>query len=407
MKNLKASRHNLLLIIISYLAFISLGLPDGLLGVCWPFISERHSMPLGSLGILLIGFVAGYLSTSSTTGKILSWIPLGMLLAISCGLTGLSLLAFAYSSHWFLIIIASYFLGCGGGAIDTAINVFAASKFSASVVNWLHAFYGVGATSGPVIITWMLTNDQGWYNGYISVAAVQIVLALVFLLTFKYWKLSSEQEPEQHSGSWTEASRLPFVWITILIFFLYTGLEIGVGQWIFTILTESRNVPAEKAGLWTSAYWGSLTVGRILFGFILTRLRVHTVLLGAFAGVIIGALLLAVNQNHLLSLTGLLLIGFSNAPIFPCLISITPKRVGEKHSANIIGFQISAAMIGGAVLPGLAGVLTNSFGWEIIPLTYLIQAILLLSLYLISSQLYRNLKPASVGISKQDAGLSE
>ncbi len=380
----KSSNNKLLLIIISYIAFISLGLPDGLLGISWPFLSLRHGIPLNSLGILLISFVTGYLSTSTTSGKILTKIPLGLVLALSCCITGISLLAFAYSDYWFLVIIASFFLGSGGGAIDTSINVFAASRFSASVVNWLHAFYGIGATAGPFIITWLLVLDKAWYQGYILVGIVQISLSLVFLLTKKYWKVSADQESQPVvQGSYAETFRQPMVWITIFIFFLYTGLEIGVGQWIFTILTKSRDIAANDAGLWTSAYWGSFTASRVVFGFILTRIQVHKVLVAAFTGIIAGAILLVANQSPELSFAGILLMGIFSAPVFPSLISITPKQFGEKHSANVIGFQVSAAMIGGALLPGFAGILMDYFGLEIIPAMYLIEAVLLVILYLI------------------------
>lgn len=390
---MKNPKSNLLLILIAYLSFISLGLPDGLLGISWPFISERHGIPLDSLGILLISFVAGYLTTSTTSGKIISLIPLGLVLTISCAVTGLSLLGFAFSNHWFLVILASFFLGSGGGAIDTSINIFAASRFSASVVNWLHAFYGIGATSGPFIITWLLSLDQEWSQGYILVGAIQISLALIFLFTLPYWKVSGHIEEPQPSGSFREALRLPLVWINPLIFFIYVGLEAGVGQWIFTILTESRGIRAEQAGLWTSAYWGSLTAGRIIFGILLTRLPVHGVLVTAFSGVIFGSFLLVSDFSPFLSLTGIILIGLANAPIFPCLISITPTQVGENYSAHVIGFQLSASMIGGALLPAFAGLLTDFFGWEVIPLTYLVEAVLLLILYLISSGKYRTMKP--------------
>ncbi len=391
MKNPKNVKSNLLLILISYVAFISLGLPDGLLGISWPFISDRHGIPLDSLGILLISFVAGYLTTSTTSGKIVSLIPLGVVLSISCAVTGLSLLGFAFSNHWYLVILASFFLGSGGGAIDTSINIFAASRFSASVVNWMHAFYGVGATSGPFIITWLLSRDQEWSQGYILVGAIQISLALIFLFTLPYWKVTGHTEEPQPSGSIREALRLPFVWINPLIFFIYVGLEAGVGQWIFTILTESRGIRAEQAGLWTSAYWGSLTAGRIIFGILLTRLPVHGILVTAFSGVIFGAFLLASDFSPFLSLIGIILIGLANAPIFPCLISITPLQIGENYAAHVIGFQLSAAMIGGALLPAFAGLLTDFFGWEVIPLTFLVEGVLLLFLYLISSGKYRTI----------------
>jgi fucose permease len=392
MKKSGSVKSSLLLIIIAYLAFISLGLPDGLLGVSWPFISYKHGIPLDSLGILLISFVAGYLSTSTTSGKIISKIPLGLVLSISCAVTGLSLLGFAYFNQWILVIIASFFLGSGGGAIDTSINIFAAKRFSASVVNWLHAFYGLGATSGPFIITWLLSRDQEWYQGYILVGAIQILLALIFLFTASYWQVSNSEDEPQLSGSLTESLKFPMVWVSFLIFFIYVGLEAGVGQWIFTILTQSRGISQEQAGLWTSAYWGSLTAGRIIFGILLTRLPVHGVLLTAFSGIIIGAILLVSDLNPFLSLTGLIIIGFANAPIFPCLISITPEQVGEKYFAHVIGFQLSFSMVGGALLPALSGLLTDYFGWEVIPLIYLLEAVALLALYLISSTNYRRIK---------------
>jgi fucose permease len=386
MKNKKHSKRNLLLILISYLAFISLGLPDGLLGISWPFLSARHGVPLDSLGILLMGFVAGYLTTSTASGKIMRVLPLGLLLTSSCFLTGLSLLAYAYSPYWLLVIAATFFLGAGGGAIDTSINTFAASRFSASVINWLHAFYGIGATAGPFFISWMLLQGREWYQGYITVGIIQIVLAIIFLTTLRFWKAPAGETEVHPAGSYREALRLPLVWIYLFIFFLYSGVEVGVGQWVFTVLTKSRGIPATEAGLWTSAYWGSLTAGRILFGFVLTRLPVHKVLAGALTGIVTGSFLLLINQSNLLSLVGIITIGLANAPVFPCLISVTPSQVGEKHAANVIGFLISAAMIGGALLPGFSGWLTAYFGWEVIPVMYLIEAILLLMLYLASAR---------------------
>lgn len=383
----KQHPRQLLLILISYLAFISLGLPDGLLGVGWPFMSDKLGVPLDALGILLIGFVAGYLSTSTTSGKILRFIPLGLLLSLSCCITGLSLLAYALSDYWFLVIIASFFLGSGGGAIDTSINVFAASRFSPSIINWLHGFYGVGATAGPFLMTWLFVRNQEWHHGYMIVGAVQIILGLVFLTTLNYWKVTSGPDKEVISGSYMQAFRMPIVWINIFIFFLYTGLEFGVGQWIFTILTKSRNLEEETAGLWTSAYWGSFTVGRIIFGFILTKISVQKVMNAAISGMVAGTILLATNYSHLVTLTGLGLIGIACAPVFPCLISLTPKQVGQSQAANVIGFQISAAMIGGAFLPGIAGLMTDYFGWEVITLLYVAEAMLLGLLFHISSRM--------------------
>lgn len=378
-KPIQAVKGSFFLVIVTYLAFISLGLPDGLLGIAWPFMSARAEVPLNSLGILLIGFTIGYLATSSTSGKIVKLISLGMLLAISCILTACSLLAYSLSDAWHIMIVASFFLGAGGGAIDSSINTFAASRFSASTVNWLHAFYGVGATTGPLLVTVMIANDLSWYHGYIAVAAIQISLAVLFFVTQKRWQVSSVSGAEEHhsSAEYLQTLRRPIVWLYMLIFFLYTGLEQGFGQWLFTLLTKSRGIAEEQAGLWASLYWGSLTAGRIAFGIVLTRIPVKKVLVSAMLGIVGGAVLFAMNMNAVTTLLGITILGIANAPVFPSLISVTPERLGREHTATAIGVQISMAMLGGALLPGFAGLLSDRFGLEVIAIVFMMAAIIL------------------------------
>ncbi|RZS98639.1 MFS transporter [Cecembia calidifontis] len=378
------------LILISFIAFISLGLPDGLLGIAWPFISNKLGIPLDNLGVLLMFFVAGYLSSSLTNSKIMSKISLGWLLAFSCFLTGTSLFGFAVSDYWIFLIFSVYFLGAGGGAIDTLLNIFASAKFSPSVVNWLHAFYGIGATSGPLILTWFFTMGHTWKSGYFFVGSIQISLGILFLLTSKMWAVKEDnKESKQEKISYRLTLQKPLVWLSIVIFFIYTGLEVSVGQWLFTILTKSRTIPEESAGLWVSTFWGSLTIGRILFGFLLQRNNAIQVLYIAMAGIILGAGAFMTDLSTLMSFTGIFLIGFSCAPIFPSMIALVPNLFGEKFAANIIGFQVSAAMIGGAILPAVSGFLTDTFGLEIIPVSFLIQAIFLALSYVF---LIKNLK---------------
>lgn len=369
------------LVLVTYLAFISLGLPDGLLGIAWPFMSARSGVPLDALGILLIGFTTGYLLTSSTSGKILKVINLGVLLSLSCVLTGLSLATYAFVSQWQVMIVAAFFLGAGGGAIDSSINTFAAARFSASTVNWLHAFYGVGATAGPLLVTLMLAQHYEWYHGYAIVAGIQISLAILFLITQRLWQVSEGVDDHHSSAEYLHTLGLPVVWLNMAIFFLYTGLEQGFGQWLFTVLTKSRNVAEADAGLWAGAYWGSLTVGRILFGIALKSIPVQKVLRGAFIGVVVGACLFAANLHSFTSALGVLILGFSNAPIFPSLISITPDQLGKEHTATAVGIQISMAMLGGALLPGLAGLLSNQFGLEVISIVFAIASIVLALLF--------------------------
>ncbi len=279
------------------------------------------------------------------------------------------------------MIVASFFLGSGGGAIDSSINTFAASRFSASTVNWLHAFYGVGATTGPLLVTLILTCKLQWYHAYIIVAGIQIALSILFLFTYTNWSIASEENTEEQHSDYFQTLKLPIVWINILIFFLYTGIEQGFGQWIFSILTQSRNISQAEAGLWTSAYWASLTIGRIVFGIVLTKIPVNKVLQGAIFGIVAGTSLVMVDMANGLTLLGIVVLGFSNAPVFPSLISVTPLRIGKQHAATAIGVQISMAMVGASVLPGLAGLLSENYGLEIIPKFFTGTAIVLLLLY--------------------------
>jgi len=379
------SAQSAFLIVVTYLAFVSLGLPDGLLGIAWPFLSVRSHVPLDSLGTLLISFTAGYLLTSSTSGKIMQLMSLGTLLTFSCLVTSLSLLTYSLISQWHLVIIAAFFLGSGGGAIDSSINSFAASRFSASTVNWLHAFYGIGATVGPLLVTFMMANDLQWYHGYIIVSVIQIALSVLFGTTRRKWGVTSAHD-EAHSGSgYFDTLRLPRVWLFSAIFFLYVGVEQGFGQWLFTILTRSRGFDEERAGLWTGLYWGSLTIGRIVFGIVLTKIPVSRVLVGAIIAIAVGIILFALNISNEISLLGVVVLGFANAPVFPSLISVTPAQIGKEHTATAVGVQISTAMLGGALLPGLAGLLSDNFGLEVISKVFSIAAGLLAGLYFVST----------------------
>lgn len=382
------ARHKALLILICFAAFISLGLPDGLLGVAWPYLSVDYGVPLDSLGLLLVCFTAGYLLASFNSGFVLSRIQLGTLLAISCLCTGLSLTGYAYSGAWPALLVMAFFLGAGGGAIDASINTFAASNFSTAVVNWLHAFYGIGATLGPLTMTFYLTRNNSWAPGYRTVAIVQVSLAFIFFFTRKWWKGSKQEEEKIVLAKPRETLALQSTWMSILLFFIYTGIEFSVGQWIFTILTKSRMLPEAAAGSWTSTYYGSLTAGRIAFGFVMTRFSVHKVLTGCMAAVVIGTCLFAFNVSPLITLAGIVLIGLAVAPVFPSLIAMTPDRIGNHHAGNAVGYQVSAAMIGGALLPGFAGLMTDYFGIEVISKIHIMEAIILLVLYMFTARRY-------------------
>lgn len=373
------------LILLAFIAFISLGLPDGLLGVSWPSIRGEFSLPLDALGLLVAVTTTGYLTASFLSGAILHRLPLGTVLAISTLAAAVALLGFALTPAWWLMVALGFVAGLGGGAIDAGLNSYGATHFSPRTLNWLHAFFGLGTTAGPLIVTAVLGADLVWRVSYGVVGSLQLLLALTFFLTRARWtqvpEITDQAEVQVQAASGMETLRRPIVWLGMLMFFFYTGVELMAAQWSYSLLTLGRGMPETEAGLVVSLYWGSLMVGRVLFGFIANRVPLVATLRFCIIGSILGALLFWLNPSTALSVTGLMMIGFFFAPLFASLISLTPQRVGKDHANSAIGFQIASAGLGGAVLTALAGILASAFGLEVIGLTILLASVLLLILY--------------------------
>lgn len=380
-------KHSLLPIGLAYLSFISLGLPDGLNGVAWPSIRNYFGLPLDALGALLVMFTIGYLVSSFSSGRLLSLMSVGSLLALSCLATAVSLIGYALAPAWWVMVALGTLSGLGAGSIDAGLNTFAATRFSARMVNWLHSCYGVGAASGPLIMTSVLAAHHPWQRGYAIVGGGQMALAVCFGLTRKRWIAARRSAAERSSSS--PAVRAPnlatlklrAVWLSIAVFFVYTGIEAAAGTWAFTLFTEAHAVPMMTAGMWVSIYWGALSVGRVLSGVVVGFVSENTLLRGCIAGMVSGAALIWLNASSQLSLIGLGLMGLACAPVFPSLIAATPARLGSGHAANAVGFQIAAAVLGQSLLPALVGVLAGRLGLEVIGPALFAAACALLALF--------------------------
>jgi len=368
------------LILLSYIAFISLGMPDGLLGVAWPGIRRDFSLPLDALGILLIFSTSGYILSSFFSGALVRRLGIGGLLSLSCGATATALLIYSITPFWFLFAAAATLGGLGAGAIDAGINTYVARNHSERMMQWLHASFGIGITAGPFIMTMGLTLTSRWQWGYKVVASAQLILAIAFFLTRNQWKSVhvEEESPEQmEEATLGETLKVLSAWLSMLMFFIYTGVEIGLGLWAYTLLTESRGIAPELAGFITGSYWGMFTAGRMLAGFYSRKFRVTTLIYFSIALALTGILMVILNIHDFLTVAGIALTGFAVAPVFPGLVSDTHNRVGRRFQSHTIGMQIAAAGVGGAVVPTLAGVLARVFGLEVIPL-YVLAALLLL-----------------------------
>lgn len=391
---MKTDRSKIGLILLAFIAFISLGLPDGLLGIAWPSIRNHFSLRLDALGLLLFASTAGYMTSSFLSGKIISKIGIGGTLAASCFLTGAGLIGYTLVPAWWMMVALGIIAGLGAGAIDAGINTYVASNFGEGLMQWLHASYGVGVTLGPIIMTIGLTSFNAWQWGYRNVGIAQILLAACFIFTISMWaqKPQAEQTHEQdllltdYQTPISETLRRPAVWISLLLFFIYTGLEVSFGTWTYSLLTLSRNVSTEVAGLWAGSYWATFTLGRILAGLLTRRLGVKTLLVAGLLAATFGAVLLWWNPFPTASIIAVSIIGFALAPIFPGLMSGTGARVGDHHAANTIGMQISAAGFGAAVVPAFAGVLAQNISLEAIPVYLTGLFLVLITLYALTSR---------------------
>lgn len=387
---------------LAFLAFVSLGLPDGLLGVAWPSIRAGFGLPLDALGLLLAFTTAGYLTSSFFAGRILRALPIGTVLALSTAAAATALLGYALTPFWPVMVALGFLAGLGGGAVDAGLNAYGATHFSARVLNWLHAFFGLGTTVGPLIVTAVLGAGLLWRWSYVVVGSAQVALALTFFFTRGRWlrvaETAAAEKPPVTAARTRDTLSQPLVWLGMLVFFIYTGVELVAGQWSYSLLTLERGVAAQAAGIWVSLYWGGLMVGRVLFGFIADRVPLTQTLRVCIVATAVGALLFWLEPTRTLALVGLIMIGFFLAPIFASLISLTPARVGQTHADSAIGFQIAAAGLGGAVLTGLVGVLARSLGLWVIGASLLLFALLLLVLY----ELLLRVKPHPVEAQLSD-----
>jgi fucose permease len=381
-------KYSLLLVALAYLSFVSLGLPDGLKDVAWPSIRAYFQLPIDALGWLLVMFTTGYLISSFSSGRLLALVSIGTLLALSCLATAISLIGYALAPAWSVMVALGTLAGFGAGAIDAGLNTFAATTFSARMVNWLHASYGIGAATGTGIMTSVLAGHHAWQRGYLIVGGWQLLLALCFGLTRKRWLTMGASNALKDSSSIPVARasnlrtlRLPVVQLSIGVFFVYTGVEAAAGIWAYYLFTESRAVSPITAGIWVSVYWGGLTLGRLLCGLVIEHIAVRWLLRVCLVSIALGATLIWLGGASFLSFAGLGLMGLASAPVFPAMISATPLRLGEAHIANGVGFQIAAAVLGQSLLPTVVGVLAGRIGLEVIGPTLLIAACLLLGLF--------------------------
>lgn len=363
------SRANKLLLVLSFVGFIALGLPDAVIGVAWPALRTHFDLKQDALGPLFITATVGSVMASTATGVILSRIGIGELLAFSCAITAISLFGYTIAPSWIVLVTLGLLTGFGGGAIDAAINTHAATRYSARLVNVLHAFYGVGAAAGPALMTAVLTTGRDWQLGYRTIVGVEIVLAVAFILSRKRWPPPVAAHEEHHGPArLLETLRLGKVQLSLLVFFIYTGCEAAAGAWLFSLLYEARDIATASAGTAVTLYWGGLFTSRLGYAFLPANVSPEAVVRLCIITALGGVLALALNLHPIVDTLAIAVMGLAAGPIFPSLIATTPARVGPRHTANTVGLQISIAAVGLAALPALCGSVAQQLGLELIPI---------------------------------------
>jgi len=376
-----------LLLAIAYLGFVSLGLPDPIAGVAWPSIRDAFRLEQASFGLIFVGLGCGYCASGFFGGKLTHLLGLGNLLWASSALVAVAMFASGAAPAWPVVVGAAVVWGLGSGGIDAGLNAYAVRHFSARHMNWLHACYSFGATLGPLVMTAMVVRLGDWRLGYAAVGGAMAGMAALFLATRRGWsdpaRESATTEERPPTVGVRQALSEPLVGLQVLLFFLYVGIEFTVGQWCYTLLTESRDVGHEAAGLATAAYYGAIGVGRIVAGLVAHRIGLDRLIRLAMLLVVCGAGLYAFGAPTTaggvrIDLVGLIVIGLGLAPIFPCLMARTPQRLGPEVATHAVGFQVSAGMLGAALVPGFAGILAERAGLESVSRFGLLSAVLLM-----------------------------
>jgi fucose permease len=373
------------LMLVTFLAFISIGFPDAVLGVAWPSMRATFDRQLSEVGFILFASGSGYFLSGILAGKALERFGVGRLLALSTALVAIGLFGYASTPTFWLLLVAGVLIGLGSGAVDAGLNFYAAEHFSVTVMNWLHAFFGIGAMLGPFIMAAVFAAGGGWRIGYLIVASAIAAMAIVFMLTTDRWSdgaHKTETNPEPGVPV-RQVLRMPLVWVQIALFHVMCGIEASAGLWTATMMIERFDASGREAGLWAGLFWGSMAVGRLVLAPLSGDLNpARLIQLGSF-GVLAGAVLMIPDHKTVFQ-AGLLLLGLAMAPLFPTLMSLTPVRLGSRVALHAIGFQVSAATLGIVAIPTVAGLVAERTTLTAIPLMMAIGAAIVIALEMVS-----------------------
>lgn len=376
-----------LLLAIIYLAFISLGLPDALLGAAWPSMYPQFDVPVSYAGIISMIIALGTVVSSLQSDRLTKKLGTGKVTALSVLMTAMALFGFATSHSFGMLCLWAIPYGLGAGSVDASLNNYVALHYESRHMSWLHCMWGLGASAGPYIMGYALTAGWGWNSGYHIIAVLQIVLTAILLCSLPLWKqrpaevLQDGKVQNVKALSIREVLQLAGAREILVCFFCYCALEQTTGLWASSYLTLHKGVSADTAATFASMFYLGITVGRALSGFLTMKLNdVQMIRLGEVI-IGIGVLVMLLPFGQSLSLTGLILIGLGCAPVYPCVIHSTPAHFGADKSQAIIGIQMACAYVGTCLMPPVFGLIANHITVALLPVYLLIILVLMVIMH--------------------------
>ncbi|WP_028329897.1 MFS transporter [Brachyspira alvinipulli] len=368
-----------LLLAIMYLSFISLGLPDALLGSAWPTMHKELNVPISYAGIISMIISAGTIISSLQSDRLTKRFGAGKITAFSVAMTAIALFGFSITHSYIFLCVWAIPYGLGAGSVDASLNNYVALHYKSKHMSWLHCMWGIGATTGPYIMGYAITNSN-WNAGYRYISIIQIVLTAILFLSLPLWNKNDEENKEKISTkalSLKEIIKIPGAREIMICFFCYCALEATTGLWASSYLNLYKGVDIKTAASFGSLFYIGITVGRAISGFITMKLNDNQMITLGELLILIGIILMIIPAVNIVSLIGFIIIGLGCAPIYPSIIHSTPYNFGAENSQAIIGVQMASAYIGTLAMPPLFGYIANHISISLLPF-YLILILILM-----------------------------
>ena len=374
-----------LLIAIIYLAFVSMGLPDALLGSAWPTVFEQLDVSVSYAGLVTIIMSSGTVISSLMSDRLLRRFGTGMVTAGCTLLTAVALFGFSISTSFVHLCLWALPYGLGAGSIDAALNNYVALKYKSRHMSWIHFCWGVGATIGPYIMGSVLTGGSPWTDGYRMVGFIQAAMTVILFASMPVWRrneVAQQENSEDNGKRVTKISvlRIPGAKAILIAFFCYCSVETTAGLWASSYMTLFRGVAPDAAARWASAFYLGITLGRFFIGFIADRVGDRNMVRIGQGVMIAGTVLMLIPAGNALCFAGLLMIGLGCAPVYPCLLHETPVNFGAENSQTIMGLQMACAYTGSTLMPPVMGLIAQHVSISLYPVFLMAFAVLMLAM---------------------------